>query len=36
MNKTWKKPVCSTVKADQLSAYIKAAARSGCDYSVIR
>lgn len=36
MNKTWKKPVCSTVKADQLSAYIKAAARSGCINFVIR
>lgn len=36
MIKTWKKPVCSTIKADQLSAYIKAAARSGCNYFVIR
>ena len=36
MKKTWKKPVCLTLAADQLSMHIKAAARSGCDFWVMR
>lgn len=36
MKKAWKKPICLTLKSNELSAHIKAAAHSGCDFFVIR
>ena len=36
MKKTWKKPVGLTLTAAQLAKHIQAAARSGCDFFVLR
>ncbi len=36
MRKNWKKPMVTTLLAKDLSAHIKAAARSWCDYGVLR
>lgn len=36
MKKMWKTPACLTMAADKLAMHIKAAARSGCDFWVMR
>lgn len=36
MKKRWNKPICNTLLANDLSSHIKAAARSWCDYGVLR
>ena len=36
MKKRWNKPMCTTLVANDLSTYIKAAARSWCDNGVLR
>ena len=36
MKKIWNKPMYTTLFAQDLSLHIKAAARSWCDYGVLR
>ena len=36
MKKRWNKPMCTTLMAKNLSSHVKAAARSWCDYAVLR
>lgn len=36
MKKTWKRPLFFSLTADKLSECVKAAARSGCDFFVMR
>ena len=36
MKKTWKQPICLTMRINDLEQHIKVAARSGCDSGVFR